>query len=598
MNNHPRSGTILFAILLTFHATTQALTEGDVSRGRQLARECFACHGADGISPSPVNPKIGGQHEQYLLMAMQAYIDGTRQNSLMRGAVLNKSAQDLRDIAAYYAAQQPTAAKPEGAAEKTATRGGPPDVIRFDHGERTSEFTSLLARARSLDFSSPATAEQACRATDEDSLEDSDNDGLADLYDAAPNDANEFVRDTNGDGRYEICNIYQLQAIATLGTFEGTSTDLSLAERLRRSYQLADDLDAAVIDNFEPIGNCGPTGNCMRALGEFGFAGTFDGQGHIIEGLAISKPERGGVSLFGVLGETGVIMNLSLTNISIEGRAGTGGLVGSNFGVVYNCQVEGNVTGGMAIGGLVGGSGGLVFDSNAAGTVSGQQAVGGLVGDMTGAVFYSGSSSTVTGERGVGGLVGLNTFGSVLDSRASGLVTGVNDVGGLVGVNTDAKVRNSYATGDVRGKENNIGGIAGFNSLSTIRNSYALGTVTGSDSVGGLVGRNNGAVENGFATGASGVIIGAVVDGHASSIFPSPEDGTGIDLTTLDTEATGWAPALLPAVKPLNYFCDRNRNGFIDPEERGLENYIWNFGSTNDYPAIRCVQGGLQAQHD
>ena len=580
------------------HATTQALDAGDISRGRQLARECFACHGADGNSPSPVNPKIGGQHEQYLLMALQAYVDGARQNSLMRGAVLNKSAQDLRDIAAYYAAQQPAAAQPGGAAGQPTGRGGPPGVIRFDHGERTSEFTSLLARARSLDFTSPITVEQACRATDEDALQDTDNDGLADPYDAAPNDANEFVRDTNDDGRYEICNIHQMQAIATLGAPDGTRTGLSIGERLRRSYQLADDLDAAVIDNFEPIGNCGPTGNCMRALGEFGFAGTFDGQGHIIDGLTISKPQRGGVSLFGVLGETGVIMNLSLTDISIEGRAGTGGIVGSNFGVVYNCQVEGTVTGGMAIGGLVGGSGGLVFDSNAAGIVSGQQAVGGLVGDMTGAIFYSGSSTTVTGERGVGGLVGLNTFGSVLDSRASGLVTGVNDVGGLVGVNTDAKVRNSYSTGDVRGKENNIGGLAGFNSLSTIRNSYALGKVTGNDSVGGLVGRNNGAVENGFATGASGAIVGAVVDGRASSIFPSPEDGTGIDLTTLDAEATGWTPALLPAVKPLNYFCDRNRNGFIDPEERAPDNYIWSFGSTDDYPAIRCVQGGLQAQRD
>ena len=345
----------------------------------------------------------------------------------------------------------------------------------------------------------------------------------------------------------------------------------------------------------------------MVALGQFGFAGVFDGQGHTISHLNLSWKERGGVSLFGVLAETGVIMNLELEDARVEGRGGTGGLVGSNFGVIYDCRFSGRVSGNMAIGGLVGGSGGLVYRSRAQGEVSGQQAVGGLVGDMTGAVYYSESTTRVSGRRGIGGLVGLNTFGSVLGSHASGAVSGSNDIGGLVGVNTDAKVRNSFATGGVTGEANNIGGLVGFNSLSTVRNSYARGVVTGVDAVGGLVGRNNGAVGHSFATGpvssdgTSGALTGILVEGMESGNL-APEgsrvgDGTtAVNLQTATGDSTGWAPTALPATKPLEFFCDNNRNGFIDPEERAVDNYVWEFGGGDEYPAVRCAAGGLTAQ--
>ena len=580
---------VLFAVLLLGWTLACGQPAGDPVRGKQLATECFACHGPDGNSPSPVNPRIGGQHEAYILLAMQAYLDGTRSNSLMRGAILNKSEQDLRDIAAYYAAQKSALAQPVGASAGPPP-GGPPGggVLKFDHGERASEFISLLARARSLaDAAALVDAKRACASFGGSSSSDGDGDGLADAYDAAPGDANEFVADTNGDGLYEVCHAEQLQAIATLGSAPGTATALVRDQRLARSYQLVRDLDLGAIDNFEPIGDCGPTGNCMRALGEFGFAGVFDGQGHSLSGLRIDLPERGGVGLFGVLAESGVVMNLRLVDARVNGRAGTGALVGSNFGVVYACDSDGEVTAAMALGGLVGGSGGLVYGSRSTGSVSGQQAVGGLVGDMTGAVFASASDAEVSGERGIGGLVGLNTFGAIENSRSAGAVSGRNDVGGLVGVNTDARVRGSAASGPVSGSGNNVGGLAGFNSLSTVRNSYATGEVSGSDAVGGLVGRNNGAVARSFATGrarasgASGELIGAMVEGSESQLLAG-------DAARDATQAAAWSPAELPVTDLLDYFCDRNENGFIDPAERSAGNYVWRL-SAGDYPALNCL---------
>jgi cytochrome c553 len=583
---------VVAAVVLAMLTATDVLAQGDPVRGKQLATECFACHGENGNSPSPVNPRIGGQHESYLLLAMQQYIDGTRKNSLMSGALLNKSEQQLRDIAAYYASRgsalQPAVA-PSPAAGPVGPPGGDrgaPSVMRFDHGARAAEFTSLLARARARSAARQPVGTEACTGF-ETSEGDRDNDGLADRFDAAPDDRDEFVADRNGDGLYEICFAAQLQAIATL-----QSDGLPVAARLQRSYQLVRDLDLLPLGEFQPIGDCGPTGNCMRALGEFGFAGVFDGRGRVLNGLRIDMPERGGVGLFGVLAESGIVIDTHLEAVQVKGRAGTGALVGSNFGVIYRSSAQGRVDAAMAVGGLVGGSAGLVFAGRFDGEVQGGQATGGLVGDMTGAVYGSQARATVKGERGIGGLIGLNTFGAVHDSQASGKVTGTNDIGGLVGVNTDARVRNSFATGEVVADGNNVGGLVGFNSLSSVRNAYAANAVSGVNGVGGLVGRNNGAVANGYATGPvrsggeSGPVIGSVVDGTAEGVFPAG-DAFEEPLASLTGAKTGWAPVEPPGVRLLDYYCDANGNGFIDPAEQTRQNYIWRFDSGR-LPSLRC----------
>ena len=188
--------------------------------------------------------------------------------------------------------------------------------------------------------------------------------------------------------------------------------------------------------------------------------------------------------------------------------------------------------------------------------------------------------------------MGLNTFGAVHDSQASGKVSGTNDIGGLVGVNTDARVRNSAATGDVAADGNNVGGLVGFNSLSSVRNSFATGAVNGVNGVGGLVGRNNGAVINGYATGPvssggnSGPVVGITVDGTAEGVFPAGDDFEE-PLTSLTGAKTGWAPVQPPATRLLDYYCDANGNGFIDPAEQSRQNYIWRFDSGR-LPSLRC----------
>ena len=610
------TAAVLCAALLAAAGTAvTAWAKGDVERGRRLARECFACHGQDGYSPSPINPKIGGQHERYLFLSLKEYRDGGRSHSLMRGSVLSRSDQELEDIAAYYASQ-PGYLEPEEIRERLregapaagrqsaggAPRGGPPPGAgaprKFDHSDHIARYQSMLAQAKS--DAARATAQvdaSACRGLSGKADADRDGDGLADAFDAAPDNPGEFVRDSNGDGYFEICNIRQLEAIGNLGEGEGKAATLGRAARMSRKYQLARDLDASAIDNFEPIGNCGPEGNCMITLDRYGFQGVIDGRGHTIRALRISKPGGGGIGLFGVLGARGTVRNLAIEDALVIGRGGTALLVGSNFGMVYGCRAEGEVAGDLALGILVGGSAGLVAYSESSGTVSGNQALGGLIGDMRGGVYHSRSSAEVSGSRGLGGLVGLNTFGIVLSSYSTGAVIGGNDLGGLVGMNTDAKVRNSWSTAKVEGDGSNIGGLVGFNSLSEVRNSYAAGPVFGADAVGGLVGRNNGSVRMSYAAGkvtsegATGGIAGFTVEGEEDRNFWSAaaHPGGASDLGTLTAEQSGWVPQAGDFLGLIDAYCDANGNGFIDPGERRPDNRIWDFGHAGQSPTIRCA---------
>jgi len=579
------------ALALMVVAASPAWAKGDVTRGRAIAIECFACHGKDGNAPSPVNPMIGGQHERYLVLALKDYQSGARKESLMRGAVLKMTDQEIEDVAAYYAAQKKftEAGKPGAAPQQQAAAPAGPGAFRVDKVERKATFVALLAAAEAAGKLAKPLKAEACPKTDAAlAKQDSDNDGLADAFDAAPTNADEFAADTNNDGRFELCSIQQMQAIVTLGTGAGKKTGLPADARLKRDYELGQDIDAASLDNFTPIGSCGPEDNCMMARGKYGYAGVFDGRNRTVRNLKISAPQRGGVGLFGVLGETGMVLNLTVDNAVIEGRSGTGGVVGANMGVVYNVRAKAVIKAGLAVGGVVGGNSGLVARCAASGALTAQQAAGGVVGDMTGGVYRCTSDMTVTGNRALGGLVGLSTFGMIFDSSSGGVVNGASDLGGLVGMNTDGSVNNSFSNAVVNGQADNIGGLVGFNSLSVVRNSYAVGQVSGADTVGGLVGRNNGQVRRSYAAATvkgdtnTGALVGLTVEGEEKAAF------AGDALKTLDADKSGWSPKVNISHDMLDFYCDTNFSGAIEPAERNAQNYVWAFNKPGTPPTLSC----------
>ncbi|MCA3432269.1 MAG: filamentous hemagglutinin N-terminal domain-containing protein, partial [Roseomonas sp.] len=113
------------------------------------------------------------------------------------------------------------------------------------------------------------------------------------------------------------------------------------------------------------------------------------------------------------------------------------------------------------------------------------------------------------------GLVGYAGSGSSISNLGlvGGSVTGGNYVGGLVGWNQGA-ITQAYATGMVAGS-NYVGGLVGWNNGGSITQAYATGAVTGQSHVGGLVGSNEaGSITQAYAIGAvtgSGSFVGGLV---------------------------------------------------------------------------------------
>lgn len=78
--------------------------EGGGSEGAALeaAATCVACHGQNGISVSPAWPTLAGQHEEYLVVALNQYRDGTRKEAVMTQMAAPLTDEDVKLLARYY----------------------------------------------------------------------------------------------------------------------------------------------------------------------------------------------------------------------------------------------------------------------------------------------------------------------------------------------------------------------------------------------------------------------------------------------------------------------------------------------------------------
>lgn len=101
--------------------------KGDAAKGEQIATQvCASCHNADGNSVIPINPSLAGQHAEYItkqLNDFKAQEDkpAQRENPVMGAMVAPLSAEDMKNLAAYYARQTP---KPGGAKDKELAEEG------------------------------------------------------------------------------------------------------------------------------------------------------------------------------------------------------------------------------------------------------------------------------------------------------------------------------------------------------------------------------------------------------------------------------------------------------------------------------------------
>ena len=213
-------------------------------------------------------------------------------------------------------------------------------------------------------------------------------------------------------------------------------------QNLTGDYQLGADIDMS--------------GVSMSPINKFS-SGTFDGAGHTISNLSMNVTWGNG-GLFGELGSSATVKNLTLSNANISSTVGsssygTGGLVGkiSGTATIEGCGISGTVS---------------CEPSNSYYA----SYVGGLVGYLNGSCTISNCYSQTAV---------VNT------AKATSSVTG-----GFLGKTSNyytLSVTNCYAAGDVTSAVNYAGGFTGYvycssNYKHTYENCYSAGTtqITGS----------------------------------------------------------------------------------------------------------------------
>ena len=414
--------------------------------------------------------------------------------------------------------------------------------------------------------------------------------------------------DDDGDDLIDIYTLEDLNEIRNqyrnMPTRCGSSGDIACD-----GFELRRSLDFNAVESYQS-GMTDPNWTTSTGWTPIGSAAfnerfnrVFEGNGFTISGLYINRPQSPYVGLFGV--SHSEIKDIGLLDVNIIGRNNVGGLVGWQ-------------------------SSSAIINSYTSGTVSGGSGVGGLAGDQNGSILNSYASVAVTATvEAVGGLVGVNRGNSkIINSYASGAVSGMSHVGGLVGQHTkEANIINSYATGAVTATSKNAGGLVGWSEVGThIINSYASGAVSGGQNVGGLVGWHQGRLRNVYATGdvsltsTSDNDLGGLIgdwSGQKNSISNSYAIGrvipgvdnarnaggligatTGTAISSYwDSETSEWRMSAGGATS-------RTTMELQSPTASGAtaaEVYYgwgandWDFGSSEDYPALRYVTGGMNA---
>ena len=87
----------------------------DLVKGQASFATCSGCHGADGNSGTPANPKLAQQHPEYIVKQLQEYKSGKRANAIMAGIAAGLTEEDMRNIAFWVTTSK---AKPGNATDK------------------------------------------------------------------------------------------------------------------------------------------------------------------------------------------------------------------------------------------------------------------------------------------------------------------------------------------------------------------------------------------------------------------------------------------------------------------------------------------------
>ena len=120
-----RTATLAISGFCALTLTAAPALAYDAEAGRQKAEEmCAPCHGKNGISEQPVVPSIGGQWNDYVVLALFQFRAKHRPSEAMGPIAAPLTDNDLGNLAAYYSALKPWTPVRQSSADALAA--GPP----------------------------------------------------------------------------------------------------------------------------------------------------------------------------------------------------------------------------------------------------------------------------------------------------------------------------------------------------------------------------------------------------------------------------------------------------------------------------------------
>ncbi len=93
----PAVATLLFS--------ASAYSAGSSHAAPAVSASCVGCHSADGNSVVPNFPKLAGQHAAYIEKQLKDFRGGFRKDATMAPFAKNLTDKEIKDLAAFYAAQ-------------------------------------------------------------------------------------------------------------------------------------------------------------------------------------------------------------------------------------------------------------------------------------------------------------------------------------------------------------------------------------------------------------------------------------------------------------------------------------------------------------
>ena len=301
------------------------------------------------------------------------------------------------------------------------------------------------------------------------------------------------------------------------------------------------DIDLNTVCNSE-IGTWIPIGNTL----ENNFYGTYDGNNYTLNNLYINTNQEYAIGLFGILGYTGKVQNLTVTGHverAYYTNTAIGVVVGRNEGTIENVTNKASINSGAdTAGGIVGNNVNLVIKCTNNGNISSLGGYcGGICGISNGSIRSANitediqpkirqckntSEATITGAESVGGILGHGaTKINIGQCYNEGTINGRSCVGGIAGYidDEDGKygyIGNCYNTGNINATNDRAGGLVGLiaSGQKEVDASYNIGKITCPRYAGGVIGENNGGLYNLYYLNKGGVIYGCGINNSATGL--------------------------------------------------------------------------------